>query len=73
MTRSIRALLHLDIRGFLRNNILALPVFALFVALRLKPALQRSRAVGISVIVVLGVFWIIRNIPVWPFTLLAPI
>lgn len=72
-TRAVYALLHGDILLCLRNNIMLFPMLGAAIVLSIKPGLglnvHFSRAVTIAVIA----FMILRNIPFFPFTLLAPI
>ncbi len=83
--RSLLALLHLDFYAAFRYQplmFISLPFLAYYVAkLYLgfvfgKDVLPfpeiRSKWVGIAVVAVIVAYWILRNIPVFPFTLLAP-
>lgn len=80
--RSFHQLLHLDIFGALRQNILATIVF-IAIALDLifwvmkknqwRPyQLLHMRYAELWVLGVVIVFTVLRNIPLYPFTLLAP-
>lgn len=81
--RVARALLDLDVAAAWRANPLALLVLpALGYALVRETLLAwgvaawpapRSRAwVGWTILAVTVSFWVLRNIPLWPFSLLAP-
>ncbi len=84
-TRAGRALLHLDFLTAVRNNVMlviTLPLLAIYMPLYIWDFIQGekkvrnvrvNRHVLVAYIVVLFVFTILRNIPVYPFTLLAPI
>lgn len=71
-TRALAALLHGDIAGSLAKNILLIPALITLAILWCKPkaALNRYFAWTISVVVI--VFGVARNLPWYPFTLLAP-
>jgi len=82
--RAISALLHLDIPSALHFNILlvaSLPmilysVYASFMntftAVRVQQRLFHSVAFIWVIAVTVFVFWILRNLPMYPFNLLAP-
>jgi hypothetical protein len=84
-TRAMRALLHADVIGAMRFNtmtVLFVPVIAwayarwAIAAARRRPslhlgALLRPRWI-LSLAVMLCVYWVARNIPHYPFSLLAP-
>ena len=72
-TRALSALLHGDIRSSLHNNLLLFPLLALIVVLIVKPGISLKRPVAIAIVAVVLLFTILRNIPVVPFTYLAPI
>lgn len=72
-TRALSALLHGDIRSSLHNNLLLFPLLALIVVLIVKPGISLKRPVAIVIVAVVLLFTILRNIPVVPFTYLAPI
>lgn len=81
LTRALHALVHGDIRGAFGMNPLAmlvLPLMPLMVldARGLTPArLKPFMAVVMQPklwLVLLPAYWIARNLPWWPFTLLAP-
>ena len=82
--RAVQALLHLRFSEALRQNILALPAlsfllwqhvdFATTTALgrRVLPRVRMGIGAYVRTILVVLVFWIARNIPLSPFTILAP-
>ena len=82
--RCTMALLHLDLYAAFRFNplmLIALPfvlyyllkVYLGFVFVRdVLPFPRLPRAVGIAVLIVVLAYGILRNIPVFPFSLLAP-
>ncbi len=71
-TRALRALVHGDILLSLRCNILLLPGIAMVFFLFMVPRLSRSRTLCRTVLVIVLLFSILRNLPWAPFTLLAP-
>jgi hypothetical protein len=81
--RALSALLRLDFAAAARSNILALGVlpFVLFGlvmdaarswGLAPQPASMGYRWLPHVMLIVIVWFWVFRNIPVWPFVLLAP-
>lgn len=73
-TRALRALAHGDVATALRFNaltMLALPFVGYLVVRRRDTSTIRPFWVWLTVIAVIG-FGILRNIPAYPFTLLAP-
>lgn len=82
-TRGLHALLHGDIRAALRYNVMTtvsvpLLIYAAGKAVwsELKGIKTPSRAlpswVPWAIAAAMGLYWILRNIPAYPFTLLAP-
>jgi hypothetical protein len=70
--RATHQLLHGNLSAALGLNplfIISLPVVALFV---LRPSASRRPWVAWFIFAVIMAFWILRNIPLWPFVLLAP-
>ena len=66
MTRATHALMHGDVATAFRFN----PVgFVLFPVALAATGLE---AIAWALVVILIGFWILRNLPWWPFTLLAP-
>lgn len=72
-TRALHALLHGDVLLALRNNLLLIPAILLLALLCFKPQLTLSPALCKSVAVIVILFWVLRNLPWSPFTLLAPL
>jgi hypothetical protein len=81
--RALHGLLHGDLIAALGYNpllVVALPfIIAVLSSYALRwtrrrplPSFVTSRAVGLVAIWVVGVYWVMRNIPLFPFTLLAP-
>ena len=71
-TRALSALLHGHFGESLRNNLLLIPMIAALVLVVARPKVGYNRffACGAAAVVIL--FFILRNIPAYPFTLLAP-
>lgn len=72
-TRALSAMLHGDIKSSLHNNLLLFPLLALIALMIIKPGISLKRPVAITIIAVILLFTILRNIPVAPFTYLAPV
>lgn len=84
MTRATHAALHGDLAGAFRHNVLGmilLPLAMLGIVLELLAWTKTSRAGwrlvpprGLAWLLGLAVisFWLLRNLPWWPFNLLAP-
>jgi len=72
-TRALSAILHGDIKASLHNNALLFPLLALIAFMIIKPGISLKRPVAFVIIAVVLLFTILRNIPVAPFTYLAPI
>ena len=71
-TRSLHALLHGHVAAALRWNVLAIPLLVFLALLLWRPQWGLRRAVTYPALAVIVLFWILRNIPYHPFTLLAP-
>lgn len=71
-TRALYWLLHGKVLLSLRCNLLLLPLLVLLAALYWRPQLGLRRAVTYPVLAAVVLFWILRNLPYYPFTLLAP-
>lgn len=84
MTRALNAMLEGDlvkafgynpvVMGLLAIGILAV-LWELFARLSGKPLPLRPRMGWRGMWLIVGVlllFWVLRNVPVWPFTMLAP-
>jgi hypothetical protein len=70
--RALHLLLHGDLMGALKKNALmvtSIPIMALLV---IRPRWAYFRWVPWAAFFILIIFSIFRNIPVWPFELLAP-
>ena len=72
-TRALSALLHGDVKASLHNNILLIPGGIMLAVLIVKPGISLKRPVAVAVAAIVIGFAILRNIPVAPFTYLAPI
>lgn len=81
-TRCLHALAHGDVaQAFAMNPLLviAIPLLAVMalqaarVRMPLPPALLRATADPMLWLTVLVAYWIARNLPWWPFNLLAPV
>ena len=71
-TRALHAFVHGDILNCISNNLLLIPACILLVVLCLYPKLSCNKYLCWSITVVVIVFFILRNLPWYPFTLLAP-
>lgn len=72
-TRAVYALLHGDWLTAFRNNILLFPLLATAGLMILRPELAKQKYVAITVAVTVILFTVLRNLPFYPFTLLAPL
>jgi len=81
--RAIHSLLHLDFAGVTGNNFLFVPAFLLVIYHYLHPFLNRFftwklpnifyyKSTPWIIFGVVIIFWVLRNIPVYPFSVLAP-
>lgn len=70
--RAMHAILHGDVLTALRFNPLLLIAIPLVALLLIKPAIGRNPWVPRIVLVVFVAYWVLRNIPIWPLTCLAP-
>ena len=71
-TRALAALLHGDIAGSLAKNILLIPGMITLAVLWYKPNAALNRYFSRTILIVVIVFFVARNLPWYPFTLLAP-
>ena len=71
-TRALYAALHGDFYAAFRYNLLLFPSLILIGVLLWKPRLALRAWVAYPVLIILVLYWILRNIPVYPFLLLAP-
>ena len=72
-TRALHALTHGELLASLRNNILLIPALLTLGALALRPRLALSPRLCAVVATVVILFFVLRNLPWWPFCLLAPL
>ena len=72
-TRALSAMLHGDVGASLHNNLLLFPLLASIAFMIVKPGITLKRPVAITILAVVLLFTILRNIPVAPFTYLAPV
>ena len=72
-TRALYAALHGDILRSLRCNILLFPSGFTVLFLLWKPKMLLKPWVPIAIVSILFIFTILRNLPWYPFTLLAPL
>lgn len=71
-TRALYAALHGDFAASLRSNLLLFPLLALLCGLFWKPHLALRPWIAITVPALLVLYGILRNLPMYPFLLLAP-
>ena len=71
-TRAVWCLLHGDVVGSLRNNVMLLPILLTAGALLIRPELQKHYRWINAFVALLILYTILRNVPVYPFTLLRP-
>ena len=70
--RAMYCLFHGNVRGIFANNIMLLPSLFLVIMLFIKPDFCRHYKFFAAYTAVLIVFGILRNLPWYPFSLLAP-
>lgn len=81
--RAIHSLLHLDLYGVIENNILFIPAVLIILyhyihkPLNLKLNLKLPDILYLKntpwiILIIIVIFWILRNLPIYPFDLLAP-
>ncbi|NLB26296.1 MAG: DUF2752 domain-containing protein [Bacteroidales bacterium] len=77
--RALHNLLHLNLPGVTANNILVIPVIILIfyhiIWSIFKPArtnILYHKYTPLLIFFIIIIFWILRNIPVYPFILLSP-
>lgn len=71
-TRALHALLHGDVAAALSYNLLFLPMVACVALLAIRPRLAGNRWLCGTVAGAVILFFVMRNLPWFPFTLLAP-
>ena len=72
-TRALSAMLHGDVKASLHNNLLLFPLLTLIVFLIVKPQTSPKQPFMIAILAIIFAFTVLRNIPVAPFTYLAPV
>lgn len=70
--RSLHFLLHGQLASAWRMNPMALLGLPLQLVLCWRPRLLRRPAVGYAILVAISLFGLLRNLPVYPFTLFVP-
>jgi hypothetical protein len=71
-TRATYHLLHGNMAGVFRCNALYIPCLLFVLVLLLRPRLAKQPLVSAGFLAVVLAFWILRNLPWAPFTLLVP-
>ena len=71
--RALSALLHGDLKASLHNNALLIPLGIMLFVLIAKQEISLKRPVAFAIVAIVLCFTVLRNIPVAPFTYLAPI
>lgn len=71
-TRALHALLHGDIAAALSHNLLFLPMALCVAALVMCPRLAGNRWLCATIAAAVILFFVARNLPWFPFSLLAP-
>lgn len=71
-TRALHALLHGDFAAALSHNLLMVPMGLTLLALLLRPRLASNHALCLTLALLVTLFFVARNLPWYPFTLLAP-
>ena len=72
-TRAMYCLLHGNLIGFFRNNIMLLPILTIVGLLILRPDFKKHYIFLNVFTLLLILYTICRNIPIYPFTLLTPV
>lgn len=72
-TRAMYALLHGNILLSLRNNLMMIPMLITALVISIKPQWGLKRQVAYPVAIIAILFFILRNLPFYPFTLLQPL
>ena len=72
VTRAYYSLLHGDFAMAFRYNPMVFPLVTMAVLIAIFPRLSRTNYVIVPLLIVIITFWIVRNLPWYPFTLLAP-
>ena len=72
-TRALYHLIHGDVVQSIRNNCLLIPAIITLIYLLIFPHMALKKSVCFTILIVTVLFFILRNIPFYPFILLAPI
>lgn len=72
-TRAVYALIHGNILLTIRNNLLLIPLISIATLILIKPEVGLNVVLARFVVIAMISFAILRNIPCFPFYLLAPI
>lgn len=72
ITRAYYSLLHGDFYMAFRYNPMALPFLIIAALIAIFPRLSTTNYVIVPILITIIVYWIARNLPWYPFTLLAP-
>ncbi len=72
-TRALYHLVHGNFLQSIRNNCLLIPAVIVLICLLIFPKWAQKRYVNYGILIIVVGFFILRNIPLYPFTLLAPI
>lgn len=72
-TRALYEIIHGNIMFSLRNNLLLFPLLITAALLAYRPSWGLKPGVAITVAVTVTGFMLLRNLPFYPFTLLAPL
>jgi hypothetical protein len=70
--RAVNSLLHGNIKGAFALNSLMVISTPFIMLLLIKPSIGYKRATPYIVLTIFSIYWIARNIPVEPFSMLAP-
>lgn len=71
-TRAVHYLLHGEIAAAFAMNPLFVASLPLIPVFAVRPQLLRRADVGVAIMVTVIAFFVLRNVPLWPFNLLAP-
>lgn len=81
--RAIHSLLHLNFYSVVSNNFLFLPAVLIVIYHYLRPVFNKRfncklpnifylKSTPWIILIVIVIFWILRNVPFYPFSILAP-
>ena len=71
--RAFYAFLHGNILQALSKNIILFPVLLLLILFQIKPDIARKKVTCHIILWGTVMYWILRNVPYFPFTLLQPV